>query len=173
MSVLARMNSKFYHGIQTEYTDNAVAVFFKKPSPQFFQRYDKQNINQIVGNTPANISQLTPGARVLIELTPDFAVLGTVMDYYANSNGSNRIVNDSNNEKKNNSTATINNTSNNNTNSLLWNMTVRLDESGHNLSVANKIVWLLPVQMEDKGCYDHLISAIKEKGNFYFNSFFQ
>jgi hypothetical protein len=47
-----------------------------------------------------------------------------------------------------------NNSSNNNNNNnhgQLLNLTIRLDKTGHDVSVANKTIWLLPVQMEDKG----------------------
>jgi hypothetical protein len=130
---LARSGSKFYHGIQTKFTEDSVAVFFKEPSPRFHQLYDTQNINQIIDNTPVNVFQLSLGARVLVESEPGSVVLGTVMGEYLNEN---------------------NNSSNDNNNydhGRLVNLTIRLDKTGHDVSVANKTIWLLPVQMEDKG----------------------
>ena len=270
--VIARVDSRFYRGIQTKYTEDTLVVFFKEPSPQFNQLYNKDNINQIVDNMPVNESQLGPGMRVVVEMEPDIAILGTVMGEYLNeySNSSNnnrsRINEDGNinstiivntnvstitnssaavtgtrmgeylNEHSNssnnnrsrinedgniNSTIIVNtnvstitnssaagsgtvlgeylneysNSSNNNrsrisgkedgningtiivetntstiTNSsvshnndnqkngdrLLVNLTIRLDESGHDVSVTNKKIWLLPVQMKDKGDIRHI-----------------
>jgi hypothetical protein len=130
---LARSGSKFYHGIQTKFAEDSVAVFFKEPSPRFHQFYDKQNINQIIDNTPVNVFQLSLGVRVLVGSEPGSVVLGTVMGEYLNEN---------------------NNSSNDNNNydhERLVNLTIRLDKTGHDVSVANKTIWLLPVQMEDKG----------------------
>ena len=200
-------------------------MFFKEPSPQFNQLYNKHNINQIVDNMPVkNESQLGPGMRVVVEMEPDIAVLGTVMGEYLNENSSSSnnnksrtnedgningtIIVNTNTSTITNSSAAIpgtvmgeylneySNSSNNNisrisgkedgningtiivetntstiTNSsviynndsqkndrdrLLVNFTIRLDESGRDVSVTNKKIWLLPVQMKDKGDIRHI-----------------
>ena len=157
---MARINSRFYHGILTNHSEDVVAVFFQEPSPEFHQLYAKENINQILDNIPVNISQLVPGLRVLVESKPNFAVLGTVMGEYENKNSnisrnnkdsySNASINNSN---KNNSysNATINNNSKNGAQLVLMNLTIRLDESGQDISVADKTIWFLPVQTKDRG----------------------
>ncbi len=159
-SVLARVGSRFFRGIQTKHTEDTVAVFFKEPSPQFHQLYHKQNVNQIVDDTPVNISQLSPGARVLIEFEMGFVALGTVMGEYVYKNINNSSNNNNNNSSisssNNNNSSTINNSSSSNKNQnnarRLVNFTIRLDESGDDISdVANTTIWLLPVQMKDKG----------------------
>ena len=196
-------------------------MFFKEPSPQFNQLYNKDNINQIVDNMPVkNESQLGLGMRVVVELEPDIAVLGTVMgeylNEYSNSSGNNRsrinedgninstiivntntstisadvsgtrmgkYLNEYSNSSNNNrsrisgyedgiingtiivetNTSTITNSSvihNNdnqkNSDRLLVNLTIRLDENGRDVSVTNKTIWLLPVQMKDKGDIRHI-----------------
>ena len=199
-------------------------MFFKEPSPQFNQLYNKHNINQIVDNMPVkNESQLGPGMRVVVEMEPDIAVLGTVMGEYLNENSSssnnnksrtnedgningtiivntntstitnssaaipgtvmgeylNEYSNSSNNnisrisgkedgsingtiivETKTstitNSSVNYNNDSQKNGDRLLVNLTIRLDESGRDVSVTNKKIWLLPVQMKDKGDIRHI-----------------
>ncbi len=143
ISVLARINSRFYHGIQTTHTEDTVAVFFKESSPRFLQLYDKKNINQIV-YTPVNISELSPDIRILIETNTDFAVLGTIMGEYLrkNNNSSSSTTNIKSNASKSNI---------NDIDRRLVNLTIRLDEGGDDFSVTNKKMWLLPVQMEDKG----------------------
>ena len=203
-------------------------MFFKEPSPQFNQLYNKDNINRIVDNMPVNESQLRPGMRVVIEMKPDIAVLGTVMgeylNEYSNSSNSNKsrsritgnedgningsiivktntstitnssaaipgtvmgeYLNEYSNSSNNNrsrisgyedgningsiivetNTSTITNSSVNYNNDsqkndhdrLLVNLTIRLDESGRDVSVTNKTIWLLPVQMKDKGDIRHI-----------------
>ena len=167
--VLARVGSRFFRGIQTKHTEDTVAVFFKEPSPQFHQLYHKQNVNQIVDDTPVNISQLSPDARVLIEFEMGFAALGTAMGEYVYENinnnsstinnsssvSSNNNNNSSISSSNNNNSSTINNSSSNknqNNARRLVNFTIRLDESGDDISdVASTTIWLLPVQMKDKG----------------------
>ena len=114
---------------------------------------------------PVDESQLELGMRVVVEFEPGKAASGTVIREYLvdDSNGNNNNRNgsrmNSTIESNNNSTIVVknNNSVNNNHNKqdnndrLLVNLTVRLDENGYNVSVANKTIWLLPVQMEDKG----------------------
>ena len=140
---MARIHSSFYRGILTNYTEDMVAVFFDEPSPEFHQLYAKENINQVVENVPVNISRLYPGARVLVEFEPNIAVLGTVSgEYGSKNNNSNKSYSNSN-----------SNSNDNNIDTLLLqvNSTIRADESGREISVANKTIWFLPVQLEDKG----------------------
>ena len=138
---MARVHSSFYRGILTNYTEDMVAVFFDEPSPEFYQLYAKENINQVVENVPVNISRLYPGSRVLVEFEPNIAVLGTVSGEYGSKN---------NNSNKSYSNISSND---NNIDTLLLpvNLTIRADESGRDISVANKTIWFLPVQLEDKG----------------------
>ena len=143
---MARINSRFYHGILTNHSEDVVAVFFQEPSPEFHQLYAKENINQILDNIPVNISQLVPGLRVLVESKPNFAVLGTVMGEYKNKKN-----NISRNYKDSYSNASINNNSKNGAQLVLMNLTIRLDESGQDISVADKTIWVLPVQTKDRG----------------------
>ena len=160
---MARVDSRFYRGIQTKYSDDTVAVFFKMPSPRFYQLYSKQNINQIVDDKPIKEGQLELGSRVLIEFKPGITALGTVMGEYLTKNGNSsnysgyrrringdkKCTNNCSTVVKNNSVANSDNQFNNE--SGLVNYTILLDESGYGLSVVNKTIWLLPVQRENKG----------------------
>lgn len=115
-----------------KYTGDSIAVFFQEPSPRFLQIYDRQNINQVVENTPVNISHLSPGTRVLVETEAGFAVLGTIFGEYINELNNTRLVN----------------------------LTIRVDENGSDISMENKTVWLLPVQTADKGNVTFLNTSI-------------
>lgn len=160
---MARVDSRFYRGIQTKYSDDTVAVFFKMPSPRFYQLYSKQNINQIIDDKPTKEDQLDPGSRVLVEFEPGITALGTVMGEYLNKNGNSsnhsgyrrrinsdeKCTNNCSTVVKNNSATNSNNQFNNE--SGLVNLTILFDENGYDLSVVNKTIWLLPVQIENKG----------------------
>ena len=148
ISVFARIDTKFYRGIQIKYNEDKIAVYFEEPSPRFLQFYNKQNINQVVPNNPANVSQLGPMMRVLIESKPGMAVLGTVIGKYLNDSDKYKSNNSNEKYRKDNSSY-----SNSIDDLLFVNLTVRLDESGKDVSLVNKTVWLLPVQVEDKGWY--------------------
>ena len=145
-SVFARIGANFFRGVQTKYNKDTFAVFFEEPSPIFLQFYSKRNINKVVPNIPANISQLRPMMRVLVESKPGMAILGTVMGTCLNETS--KLESKNSNESNRNYNISY---SKSNNGLLFVNFTVRLDESGYEVSLADKTVWLLPVQMEDKG----------------------
>lgn len=145
-NVLARIDSAFYHGVEINYTNDIVAVFFQESSPQFQKLYDKQNVNRVVKNIPVNVSQLKPDLRVIVETESGAAVLGTVVGEYLHENITfiNRSTNNS--DAGNNSTVkTISGKTE------LLNLTLRLDRNGKMVSVTQERIWLLPVQLSDKG----------------------
>lgn len=125
--MLARVDSKFYHGLQTTHTDHTVAVFFQDSSTHFYQIYDKDNINQVVYDGLANLSTIALGARVAVESSMDYAVPGTVVKKYFNQSDSQGFSNSR------------------------YILTVQLDTTGENQSVSTQRVWFLPFQLENKG----------------------
>ena len=126
--MLARVESRFYRGFKTAHTDKTVAVFFQNSSSYFRQIYNKDNINKIVRDVPANLSEISLGARVIVESGLDYAVAGTVVYVeYFNKSKTGRVLDPK------------------------YDLTVRLDANGKTISVTTQTVWLLPYQLENKG----------------------
>ena len=126
--MLARVESRFYRGFQTAHTDKTVAVFFQNSSSYFRQIYNEDNINKIIRDVPVNLSEISSGARVIVESGMDYAVPGTVVYVeYFNKSTTGRVLDPK------------------------YNLTVQLDANGKTISVTTRRVWLLPYQLENKG----------------------